>query len=281
MPELPEVENVRLSLLPLIQGKTITAIGTNWEKILTGGLAHFQQTLVGHTVTGLDRRGKYLLFRFDHGVTMVSHLRMEGKYQVVPYPTVPFGRFAHVWFTFSDDSQLRYHDMRKFGRMQLIATGQEHTVSGLASLGPEPTPAQFDLAAFAAKLKARKAPIKSVLLDQTVVAGVGNIYADETLWQARVNPQQPACTLKKTEIAALHDAIIAVLAQSIQLGGTSVHTFVDATGARGGFQDRLHVYERQGEPCDRCGTAIVKIKVGQRGTHYCPKCQPLRKRVIR
>lgn len=130
MPELPEVENVRLSLLPLIQGKTITAIGTNWEKILTGGLAHFQQTLVGHTVTGLDRRGKYLLFRFDHGVTMVSHLRMEGKYQVVPYPTVPFGRFAHVWFTFSDDSQLRYHDMRKFGRMQLIATGQEYLVSG-------------------------------------------------------------------------------------------------------------------------------------------------------
>ncbi|WP_461226404.1 DNA-formamidopyrimidine glycosylase [Lacticaseibacillus suihuaensis] len=279
MPELPEVENVRRGLSELIVGRKVEAIGTDWAKILVGGLEAFQTALIGATITGIDRRGKYLLLRFDNGVTLVSHLRMEGKYQLVADPAVVHDRFVHVWFTFEDGHELRYHDMRKFGRMQLVETGrEEQVVAGLAKMGPEPTAESFDAAAFYATVHKRKAPIKSVILDQSVVAGVGNIYADETLWQGRLNPAQPANTLTRAETTRLHDAIIEILGAATRLGGTSVHTFLDATGQRGGFQARLHVYDRENTPCDRCQTTIVKTKVGQRGTHYCPHCQPLRKR---
>jgi formamidopyrimidine-DNA glycosylase len=236
---------------------------------------------MGATITGIDRRGKYLLLRFDNDLTVVSHLRMEGKYQLVPTTSEPKHRFVHVWFDFTDGSELRYHDMRKFGRMQLCETGTEAAhVPGIAKMGPEPTATTFAAAAFYQSLKRHKKPIKSVILDQSIVAGVGNIYADETLWRAKLNPEQPAATLTRAEATRLHDQIIAVLAESITAGGTSVHTFVDATGKRGGFQERLNVYGREGLPCPVCQTPIVKIKVGQRGTHYCPHCQPLRKRKL-
>ncbi|WP_407892957.1 DNA-formamidopyrimidine glycosylase [Lacticaseibacillus sp. N501-2] len=280
MPELPEVENVRRALSELIVGKTVCGVHTNWEKILIGGSARFAEALTGATVTAVDRRGKYLLLRFDHHLTLVSHLRMEGKYQLAQTANEPPARFLHVWFDFTDGSQLRYLDMRKFGRMQLCDTGSEMQVAGLKTIGPEPTAADFDAEAFFHTLQKHKKPIKSVILDQSVVAGVGNIYADETLWRAKINPMQPACTLKRREADALHDQIIAVLAASIKLGGTTVHTFISADGQTGGFQNQLRVYGKQGTPCVRCGTLIVKTKVGQRGTHYCPGCQKLRKRVI-
>lgn len=282
MPELPEVENVRQSLAALVVGKTVAGVNCNWEKILIGGCDYFEQTLAGRTIIGVDRRGKYLLVRFDQGVTMVSHLRMEGKYQLAPTPDTAKPRFLHVWFDFTDGSQLRYLDMRKFGRMQLCQTGTETAVvPGLAKMGPEPVATDFKAADFYAKLQKRRLAIKSVILDQSVVAGVGNIYADETFWRAKINPQQPACTLTRAEALRLHDQIIQVLAASIELGGTTVHTFVNANGATGGFQDHLRVYGQEGTPCPVCGTTIVKIKVGQRGTHYCPHCQPLRKRVVK
>lgn len=282
MPELPEVENVRLGLSKLVLGKTVQKVTTDWEKILVGGVLHFNQQLKGATITGIDRRGKYLLLRFDNGQTVVSHLRMEGKYQLALNLHDPAPRFWHVSFTFTDQSQLRYLDMRKFGRMQLVATGTEETeVPGLAKMGPEPTPATFDAEAFYQTIHKRKAPIKSVILDQTVVAGVGNIYADESLWLTQLHPDQPAATVTRKEAKALHDNIIAELQKAIILGGTSVHSFVDADGHRGAMQDQLHVYDREGTPCDRCGTTIVKIKVGQRGTHFCPHCQKLRKRKMR
>ena len=280
MPELPEVENVRRSLSELVVGKTVCGVHTNWEKILVGGLSMFTKALAGATVTAVDRRGKYLLLRFDNQVTLVSHLRMEGKYQLAPTADEPPARFLHVWFDFTDGSQLRYLDMRKFGRMQLCDTGSEMQVGGLKTMGPEPTVETFDATGFYRTLQKHKKPIKSVILDQNVVAGVGNIYADETLWRAKINPMQPACTLKRSEADTLHDQIIAVLGESIKLGGTTVHTFVSADGRTGGFQDKLQVYGKQGTPCPRCGTEIVKTKVGQRGTHYCPQCQPLRKRVM-
>ncbi|EPC53108.1 formamidopyrimidine/5-formyluracil/ 5-hydroxymethyluracil DNA glycosylase, partial [Lacticaseibacillus paracasei subsp. paracasei CNCM I-4270] len=208
MPELPEVETVRRSLLPLVKNKVITAINTNWEKILINGLATFQKEIVGSEITTIDRRGKYLLMRLSNGETIISHLRMEGRYYVVKDANTPFDKHDHVTFTFQDGSQLRYRDLRKFGRMRLIKTGQEDQVPALAKLGPEPTPRTFDETEFARRLKRHHKPIKSVLLDQTVVAGVGNIYADEVLWLSRLNPLQPADTLKSKEIKTLHDAII-------------------------------------------------------------------------
>lgn len=272
MPELPEVESVRRGLATLLVGKTVTAVHTNWEKVLVGGLDAFNQALTGQTVTAIDRRGKYLLIRFSNATTLISHLRMEGKYQVVA-ASEPMHRFVHVWFDLDDGAQLRYHDMRKFGRMQLVATGTEMQVGGLATIGPEPNPESFTVADFEAKLARHHKAIKSVLLDQSTVAGIGNIYADESLWRAQIHPETPADQLSHEEAVKLHDVVIDLLAQAITLGGTSVHTFVDATGKRGGFQNELKVYGRTGEPCERCGTAIQKIKVGQRGTHFCPHCQ--------
>jgi formamidopyrimidine-DNA glycosylase len=274
MPELPEVETVRRTLTGLIKGKQIVAIGTDWEAILRDGLDEVRARLVGETFTRVDRRGKYLLLRLTGDWTLVSHLRMEGKYMLATDHEMPHERWTHVWFTFADGSELRYMDSRKFGRMNVVRTGTENVaISGLASMGPEPVALDFTVDDFAAKLAKHKKAIKSVILDQATVAGVGNIYADESLWRARVHPERPANSLTLAEVTRLHDAIIEIMAESIKLRGTTVHSFVDAAGQVGGFQDRLAVYGHQGEPCPRCGTKIVKIKVGGRGTHFCPHCQ--------
>ena len=274
MPELPEVETVRRTLSGLITGKQIVAIGTDWEKIMNGGLQYFQDQLIGHRFTGVDRRGKYLLLRVDGNLTIVSHLRMEGKYALMVNKDMPYVRFQHVWFTFSDDSELRYFDSRKFGRMTIVKTGTEmQAIGGLSKIGPEPVASDFLVADFTKKLARHKKAIKTVILDQSVVAGVGNIYADETLWLSRIHPEQAANSLDAAQIQRLHDNIIDELAEAIRLKGTTVHSFVDAEGESGGFQDKLQVYGRKGEPCSRCGTPIVKIKVGGRGTHFCPHCQ--------
>jgi formamidopyrimidine-DNA glycosylase len=274
MPELPEVETVRRTLSGLIRGKQIVAIGTDWEKIMNGGLQYFQDQLIGHRFIAVDRRGKYLLLRLDGDLTIVSHLRMEGKYALMIDKDMPYVRFQHVWFTFSDDSELRYFDSRKFGRMTIVKTGTEMSViGGLSKIGPEPTASDFSVTDFTQKLARHKKAIKTVILDQSVVAGVGNIYADETLWMSRIHPEQAANSLDAKQIQALHDNIIAELAEAIRLKGTTVHSFVDAEGESGGFQNKLQVYGRKGEPCTRCGTPIVKIKVGGRGTHFCPHCQ--------
>lgn len=274
MPELPEVETVRRSLNGQIVGKTIAAIGTDWAKIMNGGLALFQEQLIGQTFTAIDRRGKYLLMRLTGGRTIVSHLRMEGQYSLVETTDEPHARFTHVWFTFTDGTELRYYDSRKFGRMTLVPTGLEaEEVKGIGAMGPEPVTSDFLVPDFAARLKRHKKAIKSVILDQTVVAGVGNIYADETLWMSRIHPEQAASSLTLDQITTLHDAIIEELAASIAMRGTTVHSFVDAFGRTGGFQSQLQVYGKKGMPCPRCGTAIEKIKVGGRGTHFCPRCQ--------
>ncbi len=274
MPELPEVETVRKTLSGLIVGKQITAIGTDWEKIMNGGLDFFRETLIGERFIQVDRRGKYLLLRLSGDKTIVSHLRMEGKYALMSDHDEPHARFTHVWFTFSDGSELRYFDSRKFGRMTIVPTGTEMTaISGLATIGPEPTPETFLVPEFAVKLARHKKAIKSVILDQATVAGVGNIYADETLWMSRIHPERPANSLTADEVQRLHDNIILELNEAIRLGGTTVHSYVDALGKMGGFQNKLNVYGRNGEPCVRCGTIIEKIKVGGRGTHFCPNCQ--------
>lgn len=274
MPELPEVETVRRGLKQLIIGKKIVGVDTDWEKIMNGGLDLFRAQLIGHSFTSIDRRGKYLLLRLDGDLTIVSHLRMEGKYALMTDKNEPRQRFQHVWFTFSDGSQLRYYDSRKFGRMTIVPTGQEYAeINGLAKMGPEPVASDFKVPDFKARLMRHKKAVKTVLLDQNVVAGIGNIYADETLWMSKIHPEQAANTLSDAQIQVLHDNIIKELATAIKFKGTTVHSFVDAKGASGGFQNKLEVYGKKGEPCPRCGTVIEKIKVNGRGTHFCPHCQ--------
>ncbi|MCP8857793.1 DNA-formamidopyrimidine glycosylase [Latilactobacillus fuchuensis] len=272
MPELPEVENVRRGLAELVIGKTVKDIQILWSKIVVNPDEVFLDGLVDRQIIGVDRRGKYLLIRFDHDLTVVSHLRMEGKYEVDDQ-SAPVTKHTHVIFEMTDGTQLRYLDTRKFGRMQLIETGQEMTVAGLKTLGPEPTPATFDVHQFYQALQKHHKAIKPLLLDQKVVTGLGNIYVDETLWLSQIHPETPADLLTQAEVQKLHDDIITELQLAINSGGTTVNTFLNATGHAGAFQEMLHVYGKKGEPCERCQTPIEKIKVAQRGTHFCPHCQ--------
>lgn len=274
MPELPEVETVRRSLLGLIQNKTIKDIHVYYAKIIIGDPEVFVTALQGRKLLTIDRRGKYLLFRFDHDLTMISHLRMEGKY-FVRQSIEPENKHVHVVFEFTDGSVLQYQDIRKFGRMQLVQTGTEAQVSGIKALGPEPFSPDFKVDSFYTALRRHHKAIKQVLLDQHVVTGLGNIYVDEVLWLSQISPLLPANAITRAQAEVLHDNIIQELKMAVDHGGTTIRSYVDANGNTGQFQFDLHVYGRQGQSCERCGTTIEKIKLGGRGTHFCPQCQPL------
>lgn len=274
MPELPEVETVRRGLNRLVKGATIASIDVYWPKIINNDVDLFKQRLADHTIETVDRRGKYLLFRFSGGLTMVSHLRMEGNYSVMPKHE---GRtkHTHVVFHLTDDRDLLYNDTRKFGRMTLVPTGEERTVGGLAKIGPEPIASDLTVAYLTEVCQQSKKMIKPLLLDQSKVAGIGNIYADEILWLSKIHPMRPANSLMDDEISTLRQNIIDEMVKAIKGQGTTVHSFSNAFGEAGQFQNELHVYGREGEPCERCGTLIEKIKVAQRGTHFCPHEQRL------
>ncbi|MBA1394238.1 DNA-formamidopyrimidine glycosylase, partial [Lactobacillus sp. XV13L] len=189
----------------------------------------------------------------------------------------PKGKHDHVQFAFSDGTALRYNDVRKFGRMQLVVTGTEKTVTGISKLGAEPNSPAFTAASLAAGLGRKKKSIKNALLDQSVVAGLGNIYVDEVLWETKIHPLSQANKISRYKINKLHDNINALITRAIEKHGTTVHTYLDANGETGAFQKMLQVYGHKGEPCVRCGTPLEKIKVTGRGTTFCPHCQVLYK----
>lgn len=275
MPELPEVETVRRGLTRLVQGATIAHVEVRYPKMVTPDADVFTAELISRKVERIDRRGKYLLFRFSGDLTMVSHLRMEGKYDVQPEGS-PVSKHTHVIFHLTDNRELRYTDTRKFGRMQLVPTGEETTLApSLGKLGPEPTAETLTLAYMIKIFGKSHKVVKPFLLDQTRIAGLGNIYADEVLWLSKINPLTPVDTLTSSQLSGLRQNIIDEMALAIGGHGTTVHSFSTAFGEAGQFQNQLHVYGREGEPCERCGTELVKIKVAQRGTHFCPHCQPL------
>ena len=274
MPEMPEVETVRRTLTPLAVGKTIKRVDVWYDKVIVGDVKSFQQQLKGKTIEKIDRYGKYLLFRLGD-LTIVSHLRMEGKYRLIT-ADAPREKHEHLQFIFTDGSALRYDDVRKFGRLQLVETGTERIVTGIKHLGPEALSPEFTEDYFAKALKNKTKKIKNLLLDQTVVAGLGNIYVDEVLWQAKINPVAEPKDLTKQQVQDLYEAINSTIKEAIKLGGTTVHSFLNAEGQAGGYQDRLEVYGRAGEDCLRCGGKLVKIKVNGRGTTYCPNCQRLK-----
>lgn len=275
MPELPEVETVRRGLTRLVQGATIAHVEVRYPKMVTPDADVFTAELISRKIERIDRRGKYLLFRFSGDLTMVSHLRMEGKYDVQPEGS-PVSKHTHVIFHLTDNRELRYTDTRKFGRMQLVPTGEETTLApSLGKLGPEPTAETLTLAYMIKIFGKSHKVVKPFLLDQTRIAGLGNIYADEVLWLSKINPLTPVDTLTPSQLSELRQNIIDEMALAIGGHGTTVHSFSTAFGEAGQFQNQLHIYGREGEPCERCGTKLVKIKVAQRGTHFCPHCQPL------
>lgn len=278
MPELPEVETVRRGLSELIVGQTIEYVRIRLFRIVRyPEPSQFEQRLVGRVIQAVHRRGKYLLFDVTP-YTLVSHLRMEGQYRVSPRdePETPH---THVVFGLSNGTELRYRDVRQFGTMDVLAV-DEPRPSGLMSLGPEPFDETLTPRSLYARLHKRHAPIKSVLLDQKVMAGLGNIYVDESLFLAGIHPFTSADKVSKARCDLLLSSIRDVLTKAIDAGGSSIRTYVNGYGRHGGFQMQLHVYGRDGEPCLVCGHEIEKTRLGGRGTHYCPVCQPRRLRSI-
>ena len=275
MPELPEVETVRRGLTSLVVGSKIKQVEVLYPKMIIGDSEEFKRSLTNQVHEQIDRRGKFLLFRFSNDLTVISHLRMEGKY-FLRSQNDSLEKHTHVIFSLADGRQLRYNDVRKFGRMQLIKTGQEDQVASLAKLGPEPVSAEFDVNEFYRKLQKKKKAIKPALLDQNLVVGIGNIYADEILWLSKIHPATPCNKLTFAEAKLLHDNTITELEQAVKAGGTTIRSYTDAFEHSGSFQFELHAYGQTGKPCLRCQTPIEKIVLAQRGTHFCPNCQKVK-----
>ncbi|WP_050181148.1 DNA-formamidopyrimidine glycosylase [Domibacillus robiginosus] len=274
MPELPEVETVRRTLLELAAGKTIASVDVRWPKMIKQPEADaFRDALIGETIQSIDRRGKFLIFQLDH-YALISHLRMEGKFSV-NHSSDPEAPHTHVVFTFTDNTELRYRDVRKFGTMHLTAKGTEHELASLRVLGPEPFDERFTAEHLYEKLQKTSRQVKTALLDQIIVTGLGNIYVDEVLFRSRVHPHRLGRTITKNEARDIHQHTISVLAEAVERGGSTIRTYVNSQGQKGTFQEVLNVYGRAGEACVECGAEIVKTKTGGRGTHVCLHCQPL------
>lgn len=273
MPELPEVETVARDLAAQITGATIGGVERqDWPRML-GGMAPeaFAGAIAGRQIRAIGRRAKWLLLTLDAGLTLAIHLRMSGSMGVDAPDAVP-DRHTHLVLRLADGRQVSFRDVRKFGRAHLLGP------DGLAALdaahGPEPLEPAFTSAVLAQRLVGRGARLKPTLLDQTVVAGLGNIYVDEALWLSMLHPERPAGSLSAVELDALHAAIVEVLAGAVERRGSTLRDYRTGYGAKGDNQDRFNAYDRRGVPCPRCGTPIVKTTLAQRGTHLCPICQP-------
>ena len=292
MPELPEVETVARDLQRSVAGATIADVEVRWERTIRHPQPpeRFVGELRGATIRRVRRRAKSVLLDLADGRVITVALRMTGALIVAPSGS-PDDRYARVVFHLADGRQLRYRDVRKFGRIGLWEKGGEprsrrgravaerrepYRVGDVfARHGPEPLARSFSADRFAARLKGRSARLKTLLLDQSFIAGVGNIYADEALWRARLHPLRAADTLNPAEVRRLHRAMRAVLRQGIANRGASFADYVGADGEPGDNAERLSVYRRTGEPCLRCGRPISRVVVGQRSTHFCPRCQAL------
>ena len=273
MPELPEVETVRRGLEPRLVGRTVTAADIR-DGRLTAPVDPIEVGLElgGERFREVGRRGKYLLLGFETGRTLVVHLRMTGWFHHRPPGSVEaMPEHVRATFALDDGSALVYRDQRRFGTMRLLEPGELDEHLRLRA-GPEPLSPEWTPPRLRRDLAGRRAPVKALLLHQGIVAGVGNIYADEALWQARIHPLRPGGGLTAAEARRLHAAVVEALERGIDSRGASIRDYRDVDGERGGMQERFAVYSRTGEPCLRCGTPIEKIRVAQRGTHLCPRC---------
>lgn len=286
MPELPEVETVRRQLADKVVGKTIKAVEVFHSKSVDHDEA-IEDRLIGKTIAGIDRVGKLMIFSFKNqsDLFLLVHLKMTGQFfyddgdgvsggghsmteaDVAEFP----GRHTRVAYYFTDDSALYFNDMRLFGYTK-IATAAE-VAATKDRFGPEPIADDFDCEKFSEALRKKKAIVKAVLLDQSFIAGLGNIYVDEALWRAKVRPTRRANKVTRKEAAELCIAAGDVMKESIKVGGTTFQHFKDTGGKNGNFTDYLKVFGQQGKSCPRCGGIIKKIRAAGRGTHYCPKCQ--------
>lgn len=285
MPELPEVETVRMQLRRKVVGKIIDSIEVFHDKSVNYD-STIEDKLKGKIISDIDRVGKLMIFSFknEKDLFLLAHLKMTGQFFYVDDEDVTGGghsmtaadmdlpmKHTRVGFHFDDHTSLYFNDMRLFGYTKL-ANAQEVEIAR-SKFGPEPTNPDFDCDWFAEKLKARRTPIKAALLNQSFIAGLGNIYVDEALWRAGVRPTRRADKLTKKESSLLCKASGDVMNESIEVGGTTFQSFKDTEGETGNFKQYLKIFGKQGAKCERCGGTIKKIRVAGRGTHYCPKCQ--------
>lgn len=287
MPELPEVETVRRGLSGLIVGKTIKAETHDTEKGFPNAPSDVVTFLLGATIQGVHRRAKVLMIELNNDYSVIIHLKMTGQLVYVD-PSTRFGaghpndslvhalpdKSTRVSLIFTDGSTLFFNDQRKFGWVKLLPTSEIPLLPFMQKVGPEPLEATFTPEQFADRFKRRaKTSIKAAILDQSVVAGVGNIYADETLWGAKVHPSRLVGSITSGEFQLMYTELRAVMNLSIEKGGSSNRNYVNAEGKRGSYMDFANVFRREGLPCPRCGTTIEKLRVAGRGTHICPHCQ--------
>jgi formamidopyrimidine-DNA glycosylase len=277
MPELPEVETIRRQLAPLVEGRRIERIeilDPRWSRPLAPG--ELEEALAGRRIEGLGRRGKYLLWHLEGDVHLAQHLRMTGSVLARPEGEPPHTRVRILLGRRAGEGKVRLAitDPRRFGTGELLLGSEALTGFLAARLGLEPFAEDFTAEHLRTVMKGRRAPIKAMLLDQRRLAGVGNIYADEALFMARIHPLRPAGSLTRGQAEALREGVIAALQAGIDARGASIDDFRHIDGVRGSFQDRFLVHLREGEPCVRCGREIRKIVVAGRGTYVCEHCQP-------
>jgi formamidopyrimidine-DNA glycosylase len=271
MPELPEVETIKRDLASRILGRSFAGATINWPKMVQiPSFEHFSSCLIGKSIERLDRRGKYLILRLSSGEALILHFRMSGSLLLKPASAEP-DPYDRVIFLLDDGTELRFRDPRKLGVMWLVE--DESVVVG--KLGPEPLEPDFNAEVLAQRLARRSAAIKAVLCDQTFLAGVGNMYADEALFAAGIHPLRGAKSLSWGEVMRLHSALRQVLAEAIARSGASISDYRRPNGEPGAAQFEFQVAHRRGQPCPKCGTTIERIPIRNRGTYFCPRCQKL------
>jgi formamidopyrimidine-DNA glycosylase len=272
MPELPEVETTVNDLKPYVIGKNVTRGEVFKDNSVAEPSAEiFQKELTGRKLLELNRRGKHIIFTLDDGRFLIVHLRMTGSLIVNPESEEP-GKFVRIRIYLNDHNAINFRDVRRFGRMWLV----DNIDNVIGKLGPEPLESDFTPQVLAGILKNRNTPVKSLLLNQTLIAGIGNMYADEALFQAKIHPLRPAGSLSKTEISSLHAAIQNVLKKGIRNKGASTDTYFRPEGTKGGAHLEFQVAHRKGKECPVCGGKVERIVVGQRGTFFCPRCQKMK-----
>jgi len=272
LPELPEVENVRRKLEELIVGQEILSVEVFAERIIrTPDAATFAAEMTNQAFHSIDRRGKHLIFVLEEAY-IVSHLRMEGKFHYVE-SSKPLNKHDHVVFHLKNGYDLRYNDVRKFGTMDLVKDPKE--VKSVFELGVEPNDPKLDVRYLTDKLIKKKCNVKKALLEQTIIAGLGNIYVDEVLFYSKIHPENDCSTLSKKQLSLLIKGTNAIIKDAIENGGSSIRSY-NSLGEKGSMQNFHKVYGRNGEECVHCGTIIKKTKVGGRGTHFCPACQKIK-----
>ncbi len=271
MPEIAEVETVRNTLKKQILHKRIKKVEIIYGKIIESDINDFKKNLTNNEFIDIKRRGKWLIFEL-HDYYLLSHLRMEGKF-FLKNTQEPIEKHEHIIFTFEDNSDLRYHDTRKFGRMNLIKKEDLQSCEAILKQGEEPFSKNLTKEYLKEKFEGKNIPIKTLLLDQTIISGLGNIYANEVLFAAQINPTRLGKDITLKECEKIVEATNTIIKEAIAMGGTTIKSYTSSLGVTGRFQQKLAVHKKEGEPCKICSQPIIKIKIGGRSTYYCKNCQ--------